>query len=278
MNELLISEIKSEEKDLLQKLILIEETILGQRVLNTDALADLNSDTSLDVLETIISQCVAVINEIESPIDRAECLLNELYFQHLFIDTVRHQWPLSAYQVADGLGQRLMAPIVKAAIVAEIITACGFETDLVFVPNKIMVRLCCDDSYAIIFDAVTGESLDWSQLDSRLDELSGDPGDDNLKSLGDKIAIVEYLISLKNALIRDQAFDKALTCIDVILSLNPDDPILRRDRGYLLHQLDCFKVAVDDYRYFVEQCPEDPAAKILKIQLEKIDIQNNVLH
>jgi regulator of sirC expression with transglutaminase-like and TPR domain len=63
-----------------------------------------------------------------------------------------------------------------------------------------------------------------------------------------------------------------------LLSLNPDDPLQRRDRGFLLHQLDCFKVAVDDYRYFVEQCPKDPAAKILKLQLEKIDVVNNVLH
>ncbi|GAA0816426.1 tetratricopeptide repeat protein [Colwellia sp. D2M02] len=283
MNELLISEIKSEDKELLQKLILIEEAVFGEQVhqqsrSSVQELATSSTDASLDVLETIIDQCVAVINEIESPLERAECLLNELYFQHLFIDYAQASWPLSAYHIAKGLKQRLMSPIVKAAIVAEIITACGFDTDLVFVPNKIMVRLCCDEQYAIIFDAVTGESLDWTELDHRLDDLSGDPGDDNLKSVNDKIAIVEYLISLKSALIREQAFDKALTCIDIILGLNPDDPILRRDRGFLLHQLDCFKVAVDDYRYFVEQCPQDPAAKILKIQLEKIDVQNNTFH
>jgi regulator of sirC expression with transglutaminase-like and TPR domain len=278
MNELLISEIKSEEKELLQKLILIEETIFSERTLSEHMVSEISEKSSLDILETIISQCVAVINEIESPVERAEILLNELYFQHLFIDCVRHQWPLTAYNVSNGLQQRLMSPIVKAAIVAEIITACGFNTDLVFVPNKIMLRLCCDDQYAIIFDAVTGESLDWTELDSRLDELSGDPGNDNLKAVSDKVAIVEYLISLKMTLIREQAFDKALKCVDIILALNPDDPLLRRDRGYLLHQLDCFKVAVDDYRYFVEQCPQDPAAKILKIQLDKIDVENNILH
>jgi len=278
MNELLISEIKSEEKELLQKLILIEEAIFGDRIFNQKDLSEVTHDTSLDILETIIKQCIAVIDEIESPLERAESLLNELYFRHLFIDYVRLLWPLSSYNVIDGLNQRLMSPIVKAAIVAEIITACGFETDLVFVPNKIMVRVCCDEQYAIIFDAITGESLDWTELDTRLDELSGDPGNDNLKAVSDKIAIVEYLVSLKNALIREQAFDKALKCIDVILSLNPDDPILRRDRGYLLHQLDCFKVAVDDYRYFVEQCPQDPAAKILKIQLDKIEVDNATLH
>jgi regulator of sirC expression with transglutaminase-like and TPR domain len=125
---------------------------------------------------------------------------------------------------------------------------------------------------------VTGESLDWTELDSRLDELEGDPSRQDLSAIDDNVALVEYLSSLKNVLIREKIFDKALTCVDVILSLNPDDPIQRRDRGFLLHQLDCFKVAVDDYRYFVEQCPKDPAAKILKLQLEKIDVINNVLH
>ena len=141
-----------------------------------------------------------------------------------------------------------------------------------------MLRLCCDEQYAIIFDAVTGESLDWTELDSRLDDLDGDPSHNDLMAIDDNVALVEYLSSLKDTLIREQVFDKALTCVDVILSLNPDDPLQRRDRGFLLHQLDCFKVAVDDYRYFVEQCPKDPAAKILKLQLENIDVVKNVLH
>jgi regulator of sirC expression with transglutaminase-like and TPR domain len=64
----------------------------------------------------------------------------------------------------------------------------------------------------------------------------------------------------------------------LLLSLNPDDPLQRRDRGFLLHQLDCFKVAVDDYRYFVEQCPTDPAAQLLKIQLENITLTEPTFH
>ena len=60
--------------------------------------------------------------------------------------------------------------------------------------------------------------------------------------------------------------------------LNPNDPFERRDRGFLLHQLDCFKVAYDDYQYFVEQCPKDPAAQLLKLQLDKISISDTILH
>lgn len=273
MNELFVSELKSADKDLLQKLVLLEEYIFSDS--NVEVV---QPDNSLDSLETIINQCDAVISEIESPLDKAESLLNELYFQHLFIDRYQTRWPIGAFCVAVSLNQRVMAPIVKAALVKEILNACGFESDLVFIPNKIMVRLCCDEQYAIIFDAVTGESLDWSELDQRLDELTDMPNEQELPAINDCVALVEHLSALKTVLIQEKVFDKALTCVDIILALTPNDPLQRRDRGFLLHQLDCFKVAVDDYRFFVEQCPKDPAAQILKIQLESINVENNVLH
>ncbi len=279
MNELLLSEIQSEEKDLLQILVLLEDYITDkQAVAQTNEIFALTQDNSLDSLETIIHQCQAVIEEIESPLEKAELLLNELYYQHLFIDNYRTSWPVEAFKVASGLNHRLMSPVIKAVIICEIITACGFDTDLVFIPNKMMVRICCDEKYAIIFDAVTGESLNWHELDLRLDELDGDPSQHELPSMDQQAILVDYLTAFKNSLIREQAFDKALKCVDIILSLTPDDPLQRRDRGFLLHQLDCFKVAVDDYRYFVEQCPTDPAAKLLKLQLENICAVNTILH
>ncbi len=278
MNTLLLAELKSEEKDLLETLVMLEEYIF-QNVPQQSAKDIANkSDQSLDSLETIIEQCKAVIAEVESPLEQAEILLNELYFQHLFIDSHKSLWPLDSFKVATGLNQRLMSPMVKAVLVCEIINGCGFVTDLVFVPTKVMVRLCCDEQHAIIFDAVTGESLDWHELDLRLDDLEGDPSQHEIATMNRQAILVEHLSVLKNALIRDAAFDKALLCVDLLLSLNPDDPLQRRDRGFLLHQLDCFKVAVDDYRYFVEQCPKDPAAQLLKIQLENITLTEPTMH
>jgi regulator of sirC expression with transglutaminase-like and TPR domain len=271
MNELLISEIKSQDKDLLQLLVLIEEEFGESKSIN-NALA-----MSFKSLELIIEQCHAVISEIDAPLERAESLLNELYFSHLFIDSYQTTWPVESYSIS-GLNHRLMSPIVKAALVKEIIFSCGFDADLVFVPNKIMVRICCDEEYAIVFDAVTGESLNWHELDLRLDDLDGDPSQHELLTVDNQALLVEHLTSLKNSLVREQSFAISLKCIDIILSLTPDDPLQRRDRGFLLHQLDCFNVAVDDYRYFVEQCPKDPAAKILKLQLDKINLVDNVLH
>ena len=278
MNTLLLSELKSDEKDLLETLILLEEHIFQDIVCQALKHDNTLVEQSLDPLEKIIEQCQAVIAEIESPLEQAEVLLNELYYQHLFIDKYKSVWPLDSFKVATSLNQRLMSPMVKAVLVCEIINACGFVTDLVFVPTKVMVRLCCDDEHAIIFDAVTGESLDWHELDLRLDELEGDPSQHEMARMNHQAILVEHLSALKNALIRDLVFDKALLCVDLLLSLNPDDPLQRRDRGFLLHQLDCFKVAVDDYRYFVEQCPKDPAAQLLKIQLDNITLTEPTFH
>ncbi|MEW6981949.1 tetratricopeptide repeat protein [Colwelliaceae bacterium 6471] len=267
MNELLLSEISADEKSLLQSFVLIEEFIFS----NTN-------DTLYQSLDTIIEQCQAAIGDIEEPIQSAEHLINELFVEHLLLDNSRAFWPVFSYQLQTGLDHRTIAPITKAAIICHIVEACGFLCDLVFVPEKIMVRIECDELYAIIFDPITGESLSWHELDNRMDELGGDPSDYQLPAMPTKSIVFEHISALKSALIRELAFDDALKCVDVLLAIRPDDPFERRDRGFLLHQLDCFKVAYDDYRFFVEQCPKDPAAQLLKIQLDNINVMDTVLH
>ena len=267
MNELLLSEVTSDEKNLLSALNLIEEFIFEQK------------ENSLQLLvEPIIEQCNAVIAEIEEPLQKAEILINELYVNHLMLDIKRISWPVLSYQSEQSFQHRLMAPIIKAAILCHIIQRCDFNADIVFVPDQMMVRIECDDVYAIIFDPITGESVSWQELDSRLDGVGDDPTAYDIPSVDTQTAVLEYLSALKAALIREQSFDKALKCVDILLALRPDDPFERRDRGFLLHQLDCFKVAYDDYRFFVDSCPKDPAAQLLKMQLDQISVNETILH
>jgi len=266
MIDLLLSEINSEQKDLLQPLTLVEEYIFSSASTDTSALSD------------IVDACLVAIEDVDEAMMQAEHLINELYVEHLFLDNTRTLWPVLAHQIQSGLDYKVMAPVTKAAIIQNIIQACGLEAEIVYVPEKIMVRIICDDLYSIIFDPVSGESLNWQELDIRMDELSGDPMQDYLAPMEIKSLLIEHLTALKKSLINEMLFDKALKCVDLLLALNPDDPFERRDRGFLLHQLDCFKVAYDDYQFFVEQCPKDPAAQLLKIQLDQITITDTVLH
>jgi len=265
MNELLLSEINSDKKGLLEKIVLIEEFVFS------------SSSSYLDNIDSLVQQCKSALEGLDDPLEQAEQLINELFISQLLIDTYRNYWPVIAYRLQASLDYRTISPTLKAIILRYVIEACDFDCDIVFVPEKVMVRLVCDDMYAIVFDPVTGESLNWQEFDLRMDE-SENPIETQPENMSQVSLIVKHLSALKAALIKETHFDKALKCVDILLTLSPDDPFERRDRGFLLHQLDCFKVAVDDYRYFVQKCPKDPAAQLLKIQLDNITVAEPALH
>ena len=265
MNELLLSEINSDEKGLMQKLVLLEEFVFS------------TNNTRTDSVDELIECCKLTSEGFDDPLEQAEQLINELFISQLLIDNHNDVWPVMAYQLHSSLDHRTISPTLKAIVLRHVIEACGYDCDIVFVPEKVMVRLICDDMYAIIFDPVTGESLNWEEFDFRMDEAE-DLNSYQPESMSHISLIVKHLSALKTALIKEGHFDKALKCVDILLAVSPNDPFERRDRGFLLHQLDCFKVAVDDYRYFVQQCPKDPAAQLLKIQLDNITVAEPAIH
>jgi regulator of sirC expression with transglutaminase-like and TPR domain len=61
--------------------------------------------------------------------------------------------------------------------------------------------------------------------------------------------------------------------VELLVNLCPNDPYERRDRGFLLHQLDCTQVAIADYQYFIRKCPKDPATQLLQAQLQQLSEQ-----
>ena len=236
------------------------------------------SEFNQSELDDLIQFCQHETDKIEQPIERAEVLINLLFIDQLFIDEQQSLWPVTSHQVSMALSHKQISPTLKAILIAYIANACDCVTDIVFVPKKAMIRIICDDHYAIIFDPVTGESLNFHELDVRMSEIAGDPFEIQLDVMKKESLVLEHINSLKAAFIREQDYSKALKCVDMLLALNPNDAFERRDRGFLLHQLDCFKVAYDDYQYFVEHCPKDPAAQLLKLQLDKISILDTILH
>ena len=265
MKELLLSEINHAVVNPLEAVALVEEFIFEHNV-------------NLKNIEDLAEHCKSSLNDETDVLERAEKLINDIYVHQLFIDKTRINWSVASHQQYEGLAYRVISPILKSLILQHIIRLCDFECDIVFVPEKVMVRIHCSDDYSIIFDPTTGESLTWHDLNERLDDFNSDLLAEQVQVIDTKDLICKYLSSLKSALIQELKFDKALKCVDMLLAMRPDDPFERRDRGFLLHQLDCFKVAYDDYRFFVEQCPEDPAAQLLKYKLDNITVSDLVLH
>jgi len=83
---------------------------------------------------------------------------------------------------------------------------------------------------------------------------------------------------LKSALLREERYTLALRCTDLALTFVPDDPYEIRDRGYIYQQLDCHQVAMSDYQFFIDNCPDDPAAELLKTQMHALSHSTVTLH
>ena len=87
-----------------------------------------------------------------------------------------------------------------------------------------------------------------------------------------------FLAQQKWSFISENKFGHALTCVEMLMELIGDDPYERRDRGYLLNQLDCPKMARDDLQFFVDECPDDPAIEIIQHQIEELEDNNKTHH
>ncbi|WP_301098980.1 SirB1 family protein [Otariodibacter sp.] len=96
-----------------------------------------------------------------------------------------------------------------------------------------------------------------------------------------KEEVLERLETIfKMALTREGKYEETLRLIEYRLMLTPEDPYEIRDRGMVLASMDCFQAACDDLSYFIDQCPDDPSAMMLKLEIANLEKQSkaNVLH
>jgi len=87
-----------------------------------------------------------------------------------------------------------------------------------------------------------------------------------------------FLVSLKQACLLEEEYDIALLLSDFLLTLLPDDPNIIMERGFILQQLDYAVGALEDFSYFIEQCPDHPNSDVLKIHIDKLKDQAVVMH
>lgn len=74
----------------------------------------------------------------------------------------------------------------------------------------------------------------------------------------------------KMALTREGKYEETLRLIEYRLIFSPEDPYEIRDRGMILASLNCPQAALEDLNYFIDQCPDDPSAMILKQELSEL--------
>lgn len=176
------------------------------------------------------------------------------------------------------LDYRTGIPVSLAIVFQSMGRALGFNVCGVNFPGHFLLRCGFNQHPDIYFDPLNGKQLSREDLESLyfsiLQEIEDEKmPEEALHEASCDETIVRLLHNLKASYINEKCYSEALTAVELLVNLCPDDPYERRDRGFLLHQLDCTQVAIADYQYFIRKCPKDPATQLLQAQLQQLSEQ-----
>ncbi|MFO6422897.1 SirB1 family protein [Motilimonas sp. KMU-193] len=203
------------------------------------------------------------------------------FYQHWqFKGDWQHFFEYRNTQVSQVLLTRHGIPLTLGILLIHFLRQAKVEVQGICFPGHFLLAIE-QQGERVIIDPFDGQELKWHQLELKLRGAKGDLArlseqdlqPDNLKEI-----IRRLLHTKKGVLLRENKFDLALCCSDLLLRLAPGDPFEIRDRGFIFHELDCFNVAVDDFNYFIDKCPDDPSISLLKLKIKQMDPKQWVMH
>ncbi|MDR9828813.1 SirB1 family protein [Vibrio sp. FNV 38] len=179
------------------------------------------------------------------------------------------------------LERRAGIPVSLGAVFMYFAKKLGFRVQGIAFPTQFVLRVDWEDGQHLYLNPLDGEYVTTHTMRAWLVGHNGPLAkieSADLEVTDHATVIGRWLALLKSALLREESYTLALCCTDLALSFVPDDPYEIRDRGFIYQQLDCHNVALNDYQFFIDQCPEDPAAELLKTQVSLMNRKEVVLH
>lgn len=232
-------------------------------------------------LQQLLEEARLALRVVEDEKERFERFL-QLFYQEWGFRGDQEEYFKSHNAFLDQvLERRKGIPLSLGALILYFGRKLGFPLQGIAFPTQFILSLSWPNEAVMYLNPFTGEYLSRHTLQAWLIGHQGPLANLREQDLqpSDYASIIgRWLALLKNVLIREEHYTLALRCTDLALTFVPDDPYEIRDRGFIYQQLHCHHVAIQDYRYFIEQCPDDPAAELLKMQLLNLTQHNLTLH
>ncbi|MDP8078458.1 SirB1 family protein [Phocoenobacter skyensis] len=181
------------------------------------------------------------------------------------------------------LRQRRGMPVSLGAVVLYLAAAINLPLYPVNFPTQLIIRADyindANRQTTRFINPWSGQDLSFQQLEKWLEGEIGFEAEMSMEftKIADCDELLERLETVaKMALTREGKYEEALRLIEYRLFITPNDPYEIRDRGMVLASLDCYQAAVDDLNYFIEQCPDDPSALMLKLEMPTLLKQTEI--
>ena len=268
------------DDELAEEVLMIDNVMLA-------TLSAIEMITEKPLLEEAIIELDELIALIEVDMQGFSCAVEKreqllyLFYQQLgFAGDWRKWLELDSVLLHKVISSRNGVPLSLGTVFMYFAEHFEVEVKGILFPRQFVLRFGSEQA-ATYVDPADGQVLTRHKLQVLLRGIEGNHAlltESDLLEANNEMHYLRLLQVLKAALIRDEHFSYALRCIDLILELEPDEPYEIRDRGFLLQQLDCKKLAREDFAYFIEQCPDDPISRVLKAQVEELTVADDTIH
>ena len=222
---------------------------------------------------------------------------NELDRLHQLLDVIYRQMKFS-YRYTDYfnsdnlllhkvLQTKQGMPVSFAAILLYLAAKCGIPLFAVNFPTQIILRaeISHDDGRqeTLFINPADGKFLSMDDLEKWLygEPMAGLLVTPMLIRRAEPFELLERVETLfKMALTKEKKFQEVLEMINFRLIFSPDDPYEIRDRGMIFATMECFQAAYEDLSYFIDQCPDDPSARMIKMDIKQLEQKSKgmILH
>ncbi len=168
---------------------------------------------------------------------------------------------------------------LSSILVHHLLSILDLEPQIIDFPGPFVIQLNALDEQKI--DPLNGKIMSRHVLETFVRGHLGNHvllTDEHLVIAEEKNIKKRFLVSLKQACLLEEEYDIALLLSELLLNLLPDDPNIIMERGFILQQLDYPAGAMEDFSFFIEQCPEHPNSDVLKIHIDKLKDQTVIMH
>jgi len=176
----------------------------------------------------------------------------------------------------DVMERRVGIPITLSVIYLEVGWRVGLPLEGLSFPGHFLVKCEVPDGAIVLDPYASGNSVGVEELKRRLALVYGRAvtGDEVLglllASATRRDILARILRNLKAIYLNQSAFAAALSMVERILMLQPDEPAEVRDRGIIYHGLECFRAAQADLARYLELLPRARDARKIRERLAEI--------
>ncbi|OLQ85239.1 hypothetical protein BIY21_19150 [Vibrio ponticus] len=253
----------------------------GALVLNQAIDPDTQVDWAKAEMQRLLQEAELALVHESHPQQRFEAFLRLFYHEWGFQGDKEAYFDCANAFLDKVLERRKGIPVSLGALLLYFGKQLGFPIEGMTFPTQFVVKVCWPHDPVQYVNPFNGEFVSEHTMRAWLVGQKGPFAKlkpSYLKAADHPTVIGRWLALIKSALLREERYALALRCSDLALTFAPDDPYEIRDRGFIFQQLDCHQMALSDYQYFIDQCPDDPAAELLKNQVRAMSKTQVTLH